>query len=453
MHPARMNHRLLVVSDLHLGAPESRAEAPLVAFLDHHGRQRPAWTLVVNGDGLDLIALRVMPGEAGVVSGLDEDDHAYGLGRRERSAAAKMGVLLTRVPAAVAAFGRWVGAGHQIAFVAGNHDVELAWAGVQDVVRAAIVSAWKEQGGLTQDAAGARISFHPWFLYLPPLVWIEHGHQYDPYCSSDDPLTPAGDGEDSDLNVDSAVMRYLVAGYPDPAAGAWDRGFFGHLATLRSGHVRDRIAAYCTMVCRLTGVWVHRLFMGEHWRLAQRRRIALRAAATAARIPPVQLARVRRHHQRPLVHGLIPTLRAVMVDRLFAVLLAPIGVLAGAAADGWRGAWLGALVMAAAGLLAFGIGRMPVDPRPQLRRAGRAVRRLLGVGWVANGHTHAPETGSGVLNSGTWLPGLTAEGCTFLRFDHGRAELLRWNGTHAVPFMPTRAAARDASRPFPVPTR
>lgn len=452
MHGAIMHERLLVVSDLHLGAPESRCEAPLVSFLDHHARQRPHWTLVVNGDGIDLVALRVMPGEVGVVAGLDEDDHAYGLGRRERAAAAKTTVLLRRVPAAIAALGRWVGAGHSVAFVAGNHDVELAWPGVQDVVRGAIVAAWKAQGGMTADAAGSRVQFHPWFLYIPDLAWLEHGHQYDPYCSFDDPLSPSADGEDSDLNVDSAVMRYLVAGRADDNPGQWNRGFFGHIAALvRAGGIQAQAAAYCAMVRRLIGVWAHHLVTGERWRVAQRRRVALRAAAHAARIPPQVLARLRRHHRRPLVHGLVPTLRAVMVDRLFAVLLAPIGIVFGALAGGGTGALIGAFVMLLAAGLAFGIGRVPVDPRPELRRAGRAVRRILGVRYVVNGHTHAPETGSGVLNTGTWLPGTADDACTFVRVSHERAELLRWTGSHAMPFMASRPAAREGVRPFPVP--
>ncbi len=446
-----MEPRVLIVSDLHLGAPESDSEAPLVAFLDHHLRQTPSWTLVVNGDGVDLFAVRVMPQDAGVIAGLSEDDHAYGLGSQERAAVAKLGVLLDRVPLAVAAIARFVGAGHTLIFVAGNHDAELAFSGAQDTVRAALVASWKSQGGTTTDAVGSRIHFRPWFVIFPGTLWLEHGHQYDPYCSFDDPLSPASEGGETDLNVDSAVMRYLVAGHA-VTAKQWDGGFLGHIATLFSaGRAYDLAAGYCQMVRKLVGVWAYRLWgSGRTWRQRAARRKALRAAASDARIPAAILGRIRGMHRPPLVNGLVPTLRAVMADRLVAVVLVPVGVLIGAFVAGWTGAAVGAAAVLAIAGLVFSFSAESVDPRPNLRRAGRKIRRLLGVRYVINGHTHAAESGSGVLNTGTWLPGLGPDGCTYVRFDHGRAELLRWTGTTSLPYISSRAESVSLIRTIPV---
>ena len=56
----------------------------------------------------------------------------------------------------------------------------------------------------------ARIRVVPWFVYIPGVAWIEHGHVYDEGCSFEFNLAPM-DPKDGDLiyNADYAAVRYL----------------------------------------------------------------------------------------------------------------------------------------------------------------------------------------------------------------------------------------------------
>jgi len=71
-----------------------------------------------------------------------------------------------------AALGRAAAAGMAVDIVPGNHDVELTAAELQARFRehATRLSA--------VDGAGAAIRFHPWIVYLPGVLYAEHGQQY-----------------------------------------------------------------------------------------------------------------------------------------------------------------------------------------------------------------------------------------------------------------------------------
>src|SRR5262245_60111478 len=80
-------------------------------------------------------------------------------------------------------------------------------------------------------AALARIKVVPWFVYVPGVAWIEHGHVYDEGCSFEFNLAPT-DPKDGGLiyNVDYAATRYLAMAVPeiDPhGIEAW--GFWGYM--------------------------------------------------------------------------------------------------------------------------------------------------------------------------------------------------------------------------------
>ena len=73
-------------------------------------------------------------------------------------------------------------------------------------------------------AFAARISFCPWFYYKEDLIYIEHGHQYDEYCSFDYLLHPVAPSREHRalnkksriaLSVAHAGMRYFANQIPD----------------------------------------------------------------------------------------------------------------------------------------------------------------------------------------------------------------------------------------------
>ena len=98
----------------------------------------------------------------------------------------------------------------------------------------------------TRAAFAARISFCPWFYYKEDLIYIEHGHQYDEYCSFDYLLHPVAPNPQKTLNKKSRIalsvahagMRYFAnqlpefvqrqsaGGVPDVLARPCEQGLF-----------------------------------------------------------------------------------------------------------------------------------------------------------------------------------------------------------------------------------
>jgi hypothetical protein len=151
--------RLLVVGDAHLTAgpaaedvqPASRA---LARFLEAVPRDSRATTrLLVLGDLLDFVRV---DGPAGGVSA--------GLSKLDRIVDTNADVF--------AALGRSAAAGMAIDVVPGNHDVELTAPELQ--------ARFREHATRLSGVAdaGAAIRFHPWIVYLPGVLYAEHGQQY-----------------------------------------------------------------------------------------------------------------------------------------------------------------------------------------------------------------------------------------------------------------------------------
>ncbi|MBW1878023.1 MAG: hypothetical protein JRJ84_06655 [Deltaproteobacteria bacterium] len=207
---------LLIISDLHLGEdlrPDAEGERErlaeverdLVAFLEYYIWRRlddRPWRLVINGDMVDFLSICLMPAEVDLILGLHPDDHTYGLGARPHAAQMKMQKVLDRHHRVFRALARFVGVGNDLSIVVGNHDAELFWPEVQETLRDGLVALWptdpaaQDPTSRSPDEVGAAITFHPWFFFEEDLVYIEHGHQYDGYCSFDTvlyPVTPTGE--------------------------------------------------------------------------------------------------------------------------------------------------------------------------------------------------------------------------------------------------------------------
>ncbi len=180
----RATANLLVVSDLHFGeellpgaSAERRHAVELAAsafreFLRYHAARRRdgrPWRLVIAGDLFDFLSV-VVPGR-GARSG---DVRKFGLARGGEASVVRMAAIPAHAHAAVLAdLVRFVAAGHEVDIVAGNHDVELQDPAVEAELRAHLRAA-----GAT-DREMARIRVTPWFVNVPGVAWIEHGHVYD----------------------------------------------------------------------------------------------------------------------------------------------------------------------------------------------------------------------------------------------------------------------------------
>ncbi|HEU4732186.1 MAG TPA: hypothetical protein VFT22_30030, partial [Kofleriaceae bacterium] len=226
------------MSDLHFGEEllpgaslERRRAVELGAtafreFLRYHTVRRRdgrPWRLVIAGDLFDFMSV--------VLTGTRErpaktaDERRFGLGRGVVPGVERMRRICEAHRPLLAELGRFAAAGHSIDIVVGNHDVELLASEVVAELMAQLAAAGTDERSL------ARIQVVPWFVYLPGVCWIEHGHVYDEGCSFEFNLAPM-DPKDGWLiyNADYAAVRYLGATVPelDPH-GIEEWGLWGYL--------------------------------------------------------------------------------------------------------------------------------------------------------------------------------------------------------------------------------
>jgi UDP-2,3-diacylglucosamine pyrophosphatase LpxH len=174
---------IAVVADLHLAAGDNDpftedgrfadTVAGLVAATAGHG-----FRLVLLGDSLDFPAVTL-------------PDLPPTPATTPAEAVAKLRRILGAHPDVVEALRGVVRAGHRIDLVAGNHDMELLFPAVQEVLRVAL-----------GDGPG-KVAVHPWLLLVPGVIYAEHGQQHHDFnrfpwlCSEPPPVTgrlavPAG---------------------------------------------------------------------------------------------------------------------------------------------------------------------------------------------------------------------------------------------------------------------
>ncbi len=189
---------VLAVSDLHLGQGQDPDTGRYcrhenffsdAAFEDFVAAHDPASTLLVlNGDTFDFLRVTKTPktGEdldwsavlerlgaqqsAETLQRVCSRPHRFGLGTRDYKSVWKLLVVARGHPVFFRTLRRWVELGGAIAFVKGNHDLELYWPLVQRAIRELI--------GATAPEAASRVRFYQGAFRLGNL-YFEHGHRFE----------------------------------------------------------------------------------------------------------------------------------------------------------------------------------------------------------------------------------------------------------------------------------
>ncbi|HEU4733353.1 MAG TPA: hypothetical protein VFT22_35920 [Kofleriaceae bacterium] len=413
---------ILVVSDLHFGEEllpgaslERRRAIELGAtafreFLRYHTVRRRdgrPWRLVIAGDLFDFMSV--------VISATRErpartaDERRFGLGRGMQSGVERMRLICESHRAVLAELVRFAAAGHSVEIVVGNHDVELL---VPDVV-AELMRQLAAAGGDARTLS--RIAVVPWFVYVPGVCWIEHGHVYDEGCSFEFNLAPM-DPKDGWLvyNADYAAVRYLGSAVPelDPH-GIEEWGLWGYMRYtvglgLRTGG--QLWLAYARFVKALFAArQLHRSFKRRD-RRRREHRARLSEAAAAGGISTDVAAAIDRLARTPLTFSWRRVGRMVMLDRFGIGVgsLLVIAVLLVSLSLAW--ALAGAAVVALVALaITRWLGQHMVTSQLPMRSVPQRLRRLVDAPVVVFGHTHDPRwqklrSGGLYLNAGTWLP-------------------------------------------------
>jgi UDP-2,3-diacylglucosamine pyrophosphatase LpxH len=397
-------------------SPDGELAAMISALLDHV--RGDELTLVLNGDIFDLDAPRVIGGKSEFHDLPRDADHAV----------PALAGILADCPRFIAALGRVLSEGHTVVLIAGNHDIVLALPEVRALVAARILdAAVRLQGdsGRNMDcrhyaALEARLLFRSWFFLTREGILVEHGHQYDPYCSYRYPMAPYGHvPHEIQPTMGSLGARLLVArlGYINPHTDS-------SVALSRFEYMAHWVRYYLFSRRSIAAIWLYGtartigcLLRRRHVGSLARRLADIRASARETGTSTRAIARHARLFATPAEDTLWLVLRELWIDQ---VILLVVGAALGAVISycllhGWLwGAILGFLLLAAYERL---------FPKPPLhhswRRIGLVARKVAdihGARAVVFGHTHHPEgrweDGFFFGNTGTWSAMFRDLACT-----------------------------------------
>ncbi len=434
------DHNILVVSDMHLGeglADTSVATLRQIArvgqafsrflayYADHRSDERP-WRLIIAGDMIDFVRARIVA----------EEDRLEGAATGHVRAVRALDRIIAAHTDPFADLARFVARGHQVVILKGNHDVELHY----DEIQARLVEHLAAFVPEHADGIRARVQFARWFWYEGDLVYVEHGNQYDRFCSFEHVLDPTLDEareleEPISHRTFRAFARLILPTMDVHGIDRWKLVDFARWLAGLGPRVIARLAyTYVASVA---------------WLVATRRRLAAAASRTreghrgrvgeiarSFRLREDVVHQLDAMRERPAGHRLRDGIRMLYMDRIFVGLVAALGLvtlavwpISGSTRAVAMGAW-GGLVTGA--LLLLARDRDVATP-PKLRKVAQRIRALVQVRYVVFGHSHVPadepiDGGGTYFNTGSWS-GDAGGGLTHLCIVRGvdpQAELRRW---------------------------
>ena len=419
----------VVVSDLHVTEAEpSHPGNPLwkrykrrIHFIDKSFRRfvdhlcdeiDGAFELVLDGDVFDFDSVLAIPDDPPFpVSWLER---RRGLHPEEPKSRFKMEVILRDHPVFVEALREVVLRGHRLVIVIGNHDLELHWPSVQEVLLDAL--------DLPADLRDT-VRICEWFFLSRGDTLIEHGNQYDAYCLCSNPIRPfirVGPRERIRQPFGNLASRLMVNGMGlfNPHVETSFIMSFGQYVTFFVRYLM-RIQPFLiwTWFWSATATFLESLNQGlrppirEPVSFSERvNEIARRASASAAIV--LSLHQLRAH---AAIFNPMKVMRELWLDRalgllavfavsfnviLFVNALTPIDLL-------WTLLPIGLLLP---GFL-FYAKTVHTDVYAMQRAALRSLESasvITGVRRVVHGHTHREVHGRvgdvEILNVGTWSP-------------------------------------------------
>ncbi|HEY3360103.1 MAG TPA: metallophosphoesterase [Polyangia bacterium] len=167
----------LIISDLHLSSEEALddfyADREFAEFLDYHAERYASIHLVINGDWIDFLQTDPRPPRTGAQATAQLDlEEMYPLNLTPDQAVYAIDRVAQRHGEFFDALSKFLRPGRparRLTVLRGNHDVELAFPGVQERLRELL-------GGHSAEV----LAFPPVGWFDPEQgVYVEHGSQYD----------------------------------------------------------------------------------------------------------------------------------------------------------------------------------------------------------------------------------------------------------------------------------
>jgi UDP-2,3-diacylglucosamine pyrophosphatase LpxH len=450
----------LVVSDLHLGEADRNPagrffhfDQDFADFLRHYRFEYMAerrWRLIIDGDFIEFFEMVDVPDHGDRLLRdvtLTAADRRFFPGTEWQKSVWKMDRALRSHPQLLLALARFLLGGNEIYILRGNHDVELFWPEVQEHFQLLLTQHHPADTTYAdmKAAVRARLHFLPWFYLDKNLLYVEHGCQYDPFCTNEHNLCPVIPDRPHQIQLpfSAFTMRYFAARMAviDPAAienvNSVPR-YLGRLIAKNPLHALRMPYYYAEMVVR-TLRKVGRS-NGDRDSEVTAREAAVRGQLLKIHdLPAETVGAIEALRETPILSSLSSTLKSFSLDLLAAAVAgtAAIWLLAPATIAGRSAAAL-ISVLLIVGLTARWVKRAStINDHRNLRDIARSIAGLLGVRYVVFGHSHEPdayrlseEAPQWYFNVGTWVPNATEGHFVYLQVlrDHGdSAQLLRWN--------------------------
>jgi UDP-2,3-diacylglucosamine pyrophosphatase LpxH len=421
----------LVFSDVHLGSDlndgtqnadrprrSERIDQDLVAFLEHYRAAPPVggrWRIVIAGDFIDFIGMSIRPDDEPLTTELTVEEREHGLGNASDHARAKLRRVAARHGDVFEALAAFVADGHALTLIHGNHDVEFHWDEVKTDFRSVLLTHAKLSGALAEQFLG-RIDFRAWFYYWGGVAYIEHGHQYDPYCATENQMAPLSplDPRRVVRGFCDVLLRFVVR----PTTGLREHGhenmglfdYIGFGAKLGFGGMARLGIRFFEAVIELFRL--RREYLSEAaatLREEHERRVT--ALGEATRIGIDRIRALVALQAPPVTRSIRGILASVLLDRLALGLVASLLLIV----TGVLGLYSGRFFVGSACVaLAWVVGhwylsrQRRIDPTEELAERATHLARLLPAALVVMGHTHAPaevamnDGASKYINLGSW---------------------------------------------------
>jgi UDP-2,3-diacylglucosamine pyrophosphatase LpxH len=428
--PGSPRESLLVFSDVHLGSDlndrlagevirrSSRIDADLAKLLRYYALQKPKgdrWRVVIAGDFIDFIGMAIEPDREDAAQ-LTHEEREHGLGNSSEHACIKLRRVAERHVDVFQALAAFVAQGHALTVVHGNHDVEFYWDDVKKDFRQLLLRHATASGAVDRDAFEGRIEFHPWFFFWGSVAYIEHGHQYDPFCALDHVMAPlsALDPRRVARGFSDTLLRFVVR----PTKGMREHGhdtagITDYLAFAARLGVSGMVALSVRFVRAILELFrLRREYFSkatETLRQEHERQKALLAEATRIGIDRIRaLAALQ---VPPLTRSIRGILASLLLDRLALGLLAASLFVASALLCLYRAQFsFAGLAVVAAWLVAhrYLSRQRQIDPAEALSTRAGHLAKLLPAAFIVMGHTHTPKElpinngASTYINLGSW---------------------------------------------------
>jgi hypothetical protein len=403
------------------------------------------------------MSVMILPTEK-AEEGDDEEDRLYGLGFGERQSQKKMERVIARHQGVFKRLGEFVAAGNDLVIVVGNHDVEFHYPSVQRTLVEWLCGLCVGIGADEAErlAFAARISFCPWFYYKEDLIYIEHGHQYDEYCSFDYLLHPVAPNPQRTLNKKSRIalsvahagMRYFANQIPDydpHTAEHWGFGDYMKWAWAQGLRGGLRLAYfYGLLVWRLVELWYSLRGVDAARRIVHHER--LKELSAVWKMSEEKLLALDKLRREPVTRRFWKLLAALFIDRMLLgiVAVATAGVLVGQLHGLWKAVGALATVVAFACInQAMNHFRLESSASKMRAKTG-LIQSLVCAPLIVFGHSHTPEIvhlegGATYFNTGTWASEDGHQSFTHLMVvsdENGvpKAELKQWLDGVSAPY-------------------